>query len=367
MKFIDECKIRVEAGKGGNGVISFRREFSVDKGGPDGGDGGNGGSIYFVGDTGLNTLYKMKLLSHIRGNEGEDGRHKDQFGASGADLYINVPVGTMVFKGDKLFVDITEPRPYLIAKGGRGGRGNAKFKSTKNTVPNLSENGDPGEKFELRLELKVLADVGFVGKPSAGKSTLLSKISNAKAKVGDYPFTTLVPQLGLVYVDSHSFVAADLPGLIAGAASGRGLGIEFLKHIERCRVVAHIIDFGDESKDPISDYNEINLELSLFKKRNLLTLPQVIVANKMDMPSFNSNLERFKDAFPNSKVVPISALMEKNLLNLKREIYRTYVAAQPAPVEANVNSEVTITLQDYLKVTRIDAHTFRIEGNEVEK
>lgn len=319
MKFLDECLIKVKAGKGGDGIISFRREYRVDKGGPDGGDGGRGGNISFFGDAGTNTLYQIKFMKHVTGNDGENGGRKNCYGAAGEDIVIKVPLGTLVYNGDNLLMDITEEKEYLVAKGGTGGRGNQKFKTAKNTVPRLSENGTPGEEFELKLSLKVLADVGFVGKPSAGKSTILSKVSNAKPKIADYPFTTLTPQLGIVYVDENSFVAADLPGLIEGASQGKGLGIEFLKHIERCKVIAHIIDFGDEEKNPIEDFEIINNELKTYSLR-LEERPQVVVANKNDLPMFGEHVAEFKKKYPNVILVEVSALEEKNIMALKRAL-----------------------------------------------
>lgn len=365
MKFLDECLVKVQAGKGGDGVISFRREFRVDKGGPDGGDGGNGGSIFFVGHGGTNTLYKIKFQKHIHGNDGENGRRKNQYGANGEDVFIKVPLGTLVYNGDDLLMDIVEEKPYLVASGGRGGRGNMKFKSAKNTVPRLSENGEPGQAFELRLSLKVLADIGFVGKPSAGKSTILSKISNAKPKIADYPFTTLAPQLGIAYIDEESFVAADLPGLIKGASQGKGLGHEFLKHIERCKVIAHIIDFGSDEKNPIIDFEEINHELQTYSL-GLETRKQVVIANKMDMQEFKNNLSKFKEKFPSISVVEISAIEEKNIDNLKRALLNALQTAQEIVYETKV-TEVTIKFDDQILISSPFRGMFEVEGNEVKK
>lgn len=358
MKFIDECSLKVIAGKGGDGIVTFRKEYRVDKGGPDGGDGGHGGSVFFVGDSGMNTLMNLKFMKHIRGNDGEDGQRKNMYGAKGEDIFVHVPLGTLIYNGDHLMHDITEEKEYLIAKGGKGGRGNAKFKTSRNTVPNICENGDKGESYDLTLVLKVLADVGFVGKPSAGKSTILSKISNAKPKIADYAFTTLTPQLGLVYAGDKSFVAADLPGLIEGANQGKGLGIEFLKHIERCRIIAHIVDFGDEQKDPIKDFEIINGELKAYKL-GLEERKQVVIANKSDLPSFEAHLKAFKKKFPNVEVVEISAMMEKGIEVLKHKLYAAYEISKP--IEHKVEkTEITIKLEDQLIIKKPFAGMFEV-------
>ena len=365
MKFLDQINIKVEAGKGGDGVISFRREFRVDKGGPDGGDGGHGGSVYFYGDTGLNTLFTLKFQKLIKGNPGENGRGKNQFGAKGEDVFIKVPLGTVVKEGNKLIADITEEKPYLIASGGKGGKGNAKFKTARNTAPRLSENGDQGEKRELNITLKVLADIGFVGKPSAGKSTLLSKVSNAKPKIADYSFTTLSPQLGFVYAGENSFVVADLPGLIEGAAQGKGLGHEFLRHIERCRVIAHIVDFGSEEKEPIEDYKIINDELKTYDLE-LENRQQVVVANKKDMPLFEEHLNKFKKEYPDVEVVEISALEEKGIEQLKYKLYD--VLSKTKEIEfSNVVDEVTIELENDVVIDNPFTGMYDVSGAKVER
>lgn len=366
MKFIDECIIKATAGKGGDGAISFRREYRVDKGGPDGGDGGRGGTIFFVGETGMNTLMPLKFKKHIKGNDGEDGKRKDMYGAKGEDIFIKVPLGTLVYSGKTLLHDITEEGQYLIARGGKGGRGNVKFKTSRNTVPKISEKGDLGEKHELRLVLKVLADVGFVGKPSAGKSTLLSKISNAKPKIADYAFTTLTPQLGIVQVQGDSsFTAADLPGLIEGAHSGKGLGIEFLKHIDRCRIIAHVIDFGDEFKDPIADFKIINDELKSYSL-GLEKRKQVVIANKSDLPKFEENFKKFTKKHKDIEVVKISALTEQNIQELKHKLYDAFINS--APIEYEIEkSEVTITLEKEVIVKHPFNGMYEIEGTEVER
>lgn len=370
MKFIDECQIEVSGGKGGDGIISFRREAKVPRGGPDGGDGGNGGSVLFTPDYGVNTLLNVKHLQHIRAQDGENGRPKNQYGASGRDTIIKVPYGTLVYVKDQLMYDITADKQYLIAKGGKGGRGNTKFKSAKNTVPKLSENGLPGQSFKLHLVLKVLADVGFIGKPSAGKSTLLSVISNAKPKIADYDFTTLTPQLGLVKVKDQSFVAADLPGLIEGASLGKGLGHEFLKHIERCRVVAHIIDFGSAAKDPVADYHHIRQELSAYSTK-LGLLPEIVVANKQDLSAFEAHLATFKHHYPKVEIVPISALTQTNLELLRVKLMELLNLSQSSATESgDLSDEITIDLKpavEQYSVKKISAHRFEVLGPSVKK
>ncbi|WP_326494914.1 GTPase ObgE [Mycoplasmopsis felis] len=321
-RFIDEITISVQAGKGGDGMISFRREAHVDKGGPDGGDGGRGGHIYFVGDLGKNTLLSFYKNKHIVAKDGIKGGPKNLYGANAEDTYINVPIGTLVYNGNKLIADVIEAnKPYLIASGGKGGRGNNKFKTPKNTAPKICENGMPGEKYEAKIVLKILSDVGVVGKPSAGKSTFLKSISNANAKVADYEFTTLVPQLGMVEYFDNSFTVADLPGLIKGASLGKGLGIQFLKHIERCRVIAHIIDFGSQDKDPIQDYEVINNELKTYNLK-LEQKPQLVIANKSDSDCFKEKVKKFKKKYPNIELIEISAIFRENLDTVKSKLWK---------------------------------------------
>lgn len=365
MKFLDECELKVQAGKGGDGAITFRKEYRVDKGGPDGGDGGRGGSIFFVGNTGMNTLMPLKYQKHITGKDGEDGMKKQMYGAKGEDVYVQVPLGTLVYNGDQLMFDITEAKEYLIAKGGKGGRGNVKFKTARNTVPMISEKGDLGERYTLRLVLKVLADIGFVGKPSAGKSTLLSKISNAKPKIADYAFTTLTPQLGIAQAGNESFVAADLPGLIEGAHQGKGLGIEFLKHVERCRVVAHIVDMGSEDKDPIKDFEIINEELKSYKM-GLEKRTQVVIANKCDLPMFAEHLEAFKAKYPNLEVIEVSGMAEIGIETMKYKLNEAFKASVPIEHEIK-KSEVTIEMIKPVVVKNPYRGMFELEGPEVER
>ena len=322
--FVDDVKLVVKAGNGGNGAVSFRHEKYIAKGGPYGGDGGKGGSIIFVGDEGLTTLLDFKYKRKITAKNGENGMTKNCFGKDATDVYIKVPVGSVVYDltNNIVIADITKHNQQaIIAKGGRGGRGNSSFATARIPAPEFAENGEPGEEKEIRIELKVLADVGLVGFPSVGKSTLISICSACKPKIADYHFTTLVPNLGVVQVkDGRSFVMADLPGLIEGASNGAGLGFQFLKHIERTRVIVHVIDMsGLEGRDPIVDYQKINNELETYNPK-LMLRPQIVVANKMDLPSSKENLIKFKEKYPDLNVIAISAYTKDNLDALLYEI-----------------------------------------------
>ncbi|MBZ4203467.1 GTPase ObgE [Mycoplasma tauri] len=367
-KFIDQVKLTLVAGKGGDGIISFRREAHVDKGGPDGGDGGKGGDIYFVGDKGKNTLLTLYGNKKIIAEDGVNGGPKNLYGATGKSTYVKVPIGTVVYKNNRVIADVIEEKPYLVAKGGIGGRGNNKFKTSRNTAPRICENGTKGEEFLAHIVLKVMSDVGIIGKPSAGKSTLLSALSNAKAKIAEYEFTTLVPQLGLVRYYDNSFTIADLPGLIKGASLGKGLGIQFLKHIERCRVVVQIIDFGSEEKDPIEDYNTINSELQAYSDK-LANKPQLVVANKSDKDCFIAKLEKFNKEFPNVKVVSISALERNNLDELKSEIWKLLEENKSLIVteENDKNEVVEIKLEKDYEILNPYSGFFEINGPKIEK
>ena len=283
MNFIDKAKIKVISGHGGNGVVAWRREKFVDKGGPAGGDGGRGGDIYLVADEGLSTLLDFKYKSVFKAQSGENGRIKNQYGKGGADLKIKVPAGTVVrdLKTDKIIADlIHDGQEVIIAKGGRGGRGNAKFCTPQKRAPQYCEPGEPGIERELALELKLIADVGLLGMPNAGKSTFISAISSARPKIADYPFTTLVPNLGVVRKPTgDGYVVADIPGLIEGASEGVGLGHDFLRHVERCRFLVHIVDLTQEN--PMENYDKINDELAKYSGR-LANLYQIVALNKID-------------------------------------------------------------------------------------
>lgn len=283
MNFIDKAKIKVISGHGGNGVVAWRREKFVDKGGPAGGDGGRGGDIYLVADEGLSTLLDFKYKSVFKAQSGENGKIKNQYGKGGADLKIKVPAGTVVrdLKTDKIIADlIHDGQEVIIAKGGRGGRGNAKFCTPQKRAPQYCEPGEPGIERELALELKLIADVGLLGMPNAGKSTFISAISSARPKIADYPFTTLVPNLGVVRKPTgDGYVVADIPGLIEGASEGVGLGHDFLRHVERCRFLVHIVDLTQEN--PMVNYDKINDELAKYSDR-LANLYQIVALNKID-------------------------------------------------------------------------------------
>lgn len=348
MKFIDRVKIYVQAGTGGNGTVAFRREAHVPKGGPSGGDGGRGGSVIFVATNSLSTLLDLRYYREYKAQNGEKGHAKKMHGADADDLVIRVPVGTCVYDDDtgNIIADLTKDgQRAVIAKGGRGGRGNARFASSRNPAPKICENGEPGEKFNLRVELKLLADVGLVGFPSVGKSTLLSVVSKARPQIADYHFTTIVPNLGVVQVkDGRSFVMADLPGLIEGASQGKGLGHQFLRHIERCRVIVHIIDMsGSEGRDPYEDYVTINKELGEYEYR-LLERPQIIVANKMDGDEAEENLKKFKEKLGDQKVFPIIAPIHEGI---DAVLYAVTDALETAPDFFNQEEEQESVLYTY--------------------
>jgi len=314
--FIDEVIVNVIAGKGGDGCLAYRREKYIEMGGPFGGNGGKGADIKFVVDEGLHTLIDLRFMKNIKGKKGDNGLGKNQNGSKAEDTIIKVPQGTIVTDLDTslILADLKGKNDEaIIAFGGRGGRGNVAFKTQSNPCPNFAENGEPGEERRIKVELKLLADVGLVGMPSVGKSTIISSVSAAKPKIAAYHFTTLTPNLGVVKTtDNRSFVIADLPGLIKGASLGEGLGDRFLKHIERTRVIAHVIDMsGFEGRDPLEDYETINKELEDFNP-NLLKKPQIIIANKMDMESSLENLKAFKKKVK-AEIFPVIAVTNEGL------------------------------------------------------
>lgn len=319
--FIDQASIYVRAGDGGNGIVAFRREKYVPMGGPAGGDGGSGGDVIFEVDEGLNTLMDFRYNRHFKARPGVHGLSKGQHGKNADPLIVPVPPGTTVIDEDtgEVIADLTIHKQQMtIAKGGRGGRGNVRFATPRNPAPNIAENGEPGEEKNIKVELKLLADVGLVGFPSVGKSTLLSVVSAAKPKIADYHFTTLAPNLGVVDTSDHrSFVMADLPGLIEGAHEGIGLGHQFLRHVERTRVILHVVDMASiEGRDPYDDYVKINRELEAYDLK-LMDRPQIIAANKMDMPGAEENLERFKSRIgTNVQIFPISTLTKDGLRDI---------------------------------------------------
>ena len=287
MKFVDEASVKVEAGSGGNGCLSFRREKYIERGGPDGGDGGNGGSIFLVGDEALNTLVDFRFQPNYRAEKGEHGKGKDRTGAKGQDLYVRVPCGTSIFddETDEYLGDVGEAgQTVLVASGGRHGLGHTRFKSSTNRAPRQTTPGEPGESRDLRFELKLIADVGLLGLPNAGKSTLISTVSAARPKIADYPFTTLVPNLGVVQLDhERSFVIADIPGLIEGAADGAGLGVQFLKHLSRTRILLHLLDIAPiDGSEPVDNCRAIEQELTKYSE-GIADKPRWLVFTKIDL------------------------------------------------------------------------------------
>jgi GTP-binding protein len=315
MQFIDDASIYVKAGDGGDGSAALRREDNVPHGGPCGGDGGNGGSVIIVADGQLSTLLDFKYKRHYRAERGENGRNKDQYGKGGESLTLRVPVGTMIYDdtSGELIADLSEAGARLVAaRGGTGGRGNLHFATPWNQAPRTAEPGTLGEEKQLRLELKLLADVGLLGYPNVGKSTFISRVSRAKPKIADYPFTTLTPNLGMVRLsDERSFVIADIPGLIEGAAEGAGLGHQFLRHVERCRVLLHIVEdtyTTGEERSPLADFDVINRELARYAP-HLASTPQVVALNKIDAGTTHGSVDELRAAFAQRGVelIPISA------------------------------------------------------------
>ena len=314
--FVDEVSVKLIAGKGGDGCTAFRREKYIAMGGPNGGNGGKGADIIFVADESLRTLIDLKMQKIIKGSKGNNGKGSDRNGANAENVYIKVPEGTVVSNketGEVICDLVKNGQECIVAHGGRGGRGNKSFATHDNPAPKMSELGAPGEEIEIKCELKMLADVGLVGFPSVGKSTILSVISNATPKIAAYHFTTLSPNLGVVRVYDDTFVMADLPGLIEGASEGLGLGFQFLRHTSRCKVIAHVLDMSMESaRNPIEDYEIIKNELKKYNEK-MLNKPSVIIANKMDADGAEENLKEFKKKYPNEVIIPISAATNQGL------------------------------------------------------
>ncbi|WP_326716695.1 GTPase ObgE [Vagococcus jeotgali] len=383
--FLDQVTIDVKAGNGGDGMVAFRREKYVPDGGPAGGDGGRGGDIFLIVDEGLRTLMDFRFNRRFKASPGEHGMSKGMHGRGAEDTYVSVPPGTTVKDKEtgKILGDLLENgQTLLVAKGGRGGRGNIRFATPRNPAPEISENGEPGQDRKLELELKVLADVGLVGFPSVGKSTLLSVVSQARPKIGAYHFTTIVPNLGMVTTtDGRSFVMADLPGLIEGASEGVGLGTQFLRHIERTRVILHVIDMsGMEGRDPFEDYMLINKELESYDLR-LMERPQIIVANKMDMPDSEENLKIFKEELAKLKdnewdedapIFPVSGITKQGLdplLNATADLLEV-TPEFPMYVEEEEEDVVSYIFQEEgpeFTVARDDDSTWVLSGDKLEK
>lgn len=371
--FVDEVEIKVEAGNGGDGCTAFRREKYISMGGPYGGNGGHGSDIIFKVDEGLHTLLDLRYQKTIKGQKGENGRGKNQHGKGAEPLIVKVPLGTVVTDLDTglIIADLSKKdQQEVIAKGGRGGRGNTAFKTQTNTAPDYSENGEEGEKKNLKVEVKMLADVGLVGLPSVGKSTIISMVSRSKPKIAAYHFTTLNPNLGVVKSsDNRSFVIADLPGLIEGASQGEGLGDKFLRHIERTRVIAHVIDMsGSELRDPYEDYLLINKELKEFNEK-LIEKPQIVIANKMDLPTAQENLEKFKEKV-DCEIYEVSAATNKGLQKVVDRLADLLdeIPINPLYDDSQIESHVLYKFkkEEPFTITKED-DVWVISGKEVEK
>lgn len=371
--FIDEVTIDLEAGSGGNGCMAFRREKYVEMGGPYGGNGGKGADIIFKVDEGLNTLLDLRYKKLIRGDKGENGLGKGMHGAAAENVIVKVPEGTVITDMDTglIIADLVKNgEEAVVAHGGRGGRGNIAFATRSNPAPNFAENGEPGEVKRVKVELKLLADVGLVGLPSVGKSTFISKISAVKPKIAAYHFTTLKPNLGVVRASNNrSFVVADLPGLIKGASLGEGLGDKFLKHIERTRVIAHIIDMSAfEGRDPYEDYLTINKELEDFNKK-IIDKPQIIIANKMDMLTSKENLKKFKEKV-NVEVFEMSAMNGEGIDKIINKLADMLdnIKKEPLYDEQKFESHVLykFKVEKPFTITK-DNRTWVVRGDEVEK
>ncbi|MCI6900070.1 MAG: GTPase ObgE [Bacilli bacterium] len=372
--FVDEVEIKVEAGNGGDGCTAFRREKYIEQGGPYGGNGGHGGDIIFKVDQGLHTLLDLRYQKVLKAKKGENGRGKNQNGKGAEPLVIKVPQGTVVtdLETGLVLADLSKKdQEEVIAKGGRGGRGNTAFKTQTNTAPDYSENGEEGEKKTLKVEVKLLADVGLVGLPSVGKSTIISVISKSKPKIAAYHFTTLSPNLGVTKsTDGRSFVVADLPGLIEGASHGEGLGDKFLRHIERTKVIAHVIDMsGSEMRNPYEDYLLINKELEEFNPK-LLKKPQIIIANKMDLDGAKENLEEFKKKV-DAEIFEISAATHTGLQKVVDRLADLLdeIPDNPLYEDTEIESHFLYKFkkEEPYTITRDSDGTWVISGKEVER
>ena len=369
MQFIDKAKIKISSGKGGNGVVAWRREKYVDKGGPAGGDGGKGGSVYLVADEGLSTLLDFTYRSIFKADNGENGFKKSMHGKSAKDLYIKVPAGTLVkdLKTGNIIADLTEHnQTVLVAKGGRGGRGNTHFCTPQNRAPQYCEPGEPGIERELQLELKLIADVGLLGLPNAGKSTFISRVSAAKPKIADYPFTTIVPNLGVVRKsDGGGYVIADIPGLIEGASEGVGLGHDFLRHVERCRFLLHIVDGTEEN--PVQNYKIINEELKKYSEK-LANLYQVVAINKIDSIEAG-RLEELTGQFAKLGVTPylISAVTGENIQQIKNELENKVNSIPKPESEVTIAEDTDATNNDdgFWDVQKIKKDTYLVTGGRI--
>ncbi len=368
--FVDTARIFIKAGNGGKGAISFRREKGIANGGPNGGNGGKGGDVIFKVSKDINNLVSFKYSTHFKAENGEQGQKNNKNGKSGKDLIISVPQGTIVrdFETKKIIADLFYfDKDYVLLKGGEGGKGNAFFKTATRQAPHFSQTGEVTKEHSVILELKTLADVGLIGYPNVGKSTLLSVVSNAKPKIANYHFTTLSPNLGVVKYYDHSFVVADIPGLIDGASEGQGLGHEFLKHIERTRMLVHVIDISStDGRDPYQDYLVINKELAKFNKV-LAGLPQIVVLNKIDKIRDYFVVEEFKHKIKNKhKVVCISALCRENIQDLIKNIW---IELEKLPPQVPVDvEEFGFDKKDKtgVEITKINSSTYEISGGFID-
>ncbi|HEU0295450.1 MAG TPA: GTPase ObgE [Anaerolineales bacterium] len=369
--FTDQVEIHVKSGKGGDGMVHFRREKFIPMGGPDGGDGGKGGDVIFEVKTTLNTLSSLRQNQKFRAADGANGGPSQMSGRNGKDLVIYVPPGTVLFNADtgEIIGDLTQPKQrLLICKGGRGGRGNQHFATSRNQAPRTAEKGEPAEEKHLKLELKLIADIGLIGVPNAGKSTLLSVLTNAKPKIAPYPFTTLEPNLGVAHIDDHTTVVlADIPGLIEGASNGAGLGHDFLRHIQRTRVLVHLLD--GLSEDPLADYSQINSELALFDP-NLAKKPQLVALNKIDQPEVQARLAELQKKFKKKKVdlLAISALTRTNTRELLVKAYQVLQATPPLE-EFEAPMPVYKPKEDPREfvITLEGANDWRVSGSAIER
>ncbi len=370
--FIDKAKIIIVSGAGGDGMVAFRREKYVPRGGPSGGDGGKGGSVYLKADTGLNTLINFRRKRKFAAEKGENGGAKEMYGKGGEDIIIDVPLGTMVYDNDtnELLADMVhQDQMVLIAKGGKGGRGNTHFATSAVRAPTYAEKGEPGESKEIRLELKVLADVGLIGFPSVGKSSLIRKVSGARPEVAAYHFTTLSPSLGVVNLDeTRSFVMADIPGLIEGASQGVGLGHEFLRHVERSRVLIHVLDIaGSEGRDPLSDFEIINNELEIYSPA-LAQKKQIVAGNKIDLITNRTELEQIKQQIESKgySFFPICTLTGEGIKSLLEKAWTILQETETTTFDNQEKAIVYELPQNEFKI-EYDGHVYSVIGKRVEK
>ncbi len=373
--FVDLVKLTVKAGNGGDGIVAFRREKYVPMGGPAGGSGGNGGSIIFVGDEGLSTLLDLRYNKKLSASSGERGMPKGMHGKNSEHTYVRVPIGTTIYNdtNDTVIGDITDQnQEVVVAAGGRGGRGNIQFATSKHPAPEICEKGEPGTEIDIRCELRVLADVGLVGFPSVGKSTLISVVSKAKPKIAEYHFTTIKPNLGVVGIGDKSFVMADLPGLIEGASQGSGLGHQFLRHIERTRVIVHVVDVsGQEGRDPIEDFHTINKELQEYNE-SLMLRPMIVALNKFDLPSAKENVEKFMEEIKDYPIIPISAYTSEGIQDL---LYTVSDELEKAKEVEFLNTEEIEGIVEYnftaeqrkFSISLADDNVYEVRGDMVEK